>query len=142
MKTPFRKLKTALLILSSNHRIVLDEIRKSKNSLHRTPSVFNKYEDFNIKIDNDYLPGVEVSKEGKFFWIKYDSMNYCFTDKSIAFTWKGKTVSVDIKDIESKTDMFSLSTTNDFYDLSYVDIVSIREFIISCNTTLSKEPHV
>lgn len=141
MKTPFKKLKTALLILSSNYSTVLDEVRKSKNDRYRSASAFlnhNKNEEFNIVISNDYLPDVELSKEGKFYWIKYDTVRYCFTEYTLAFQISGKTTSIDIKDIQSKTDMFSLSTTTDFYDLSYTDIVSIREFIESCNDIITK----
>lgn len=144
MKTPFRKLKTALLILSSNFSTVMDEIRKT-NKPHTFSKLFSNSrngEDFNIKIDNDYLPTVELSKEGSFFWIKYDQMRYCFTPYTIAVQISGKSFSVDIKEVESKTDMFSLSTTNDFYDLSYTDIVAIREFIHSCNSILSNKKHV
>lgn len=145
-KTPFRQLKTALLILSSNYSTVMQEIRNSKELGYRRVAVSScvtSWKDnntiFRVRIDNDYLPDVELCKEGNFFKITYDSMVYYFNKDGVSFyDRKLKSITVDMKDVDSKTDMFSLSTIRDFYDLEYNDVVTLRELISDCDKILCR----
>lgn len=146
-KTPFRKLKTALLILSSNYSTVMQEIKNSKEPYYTRRIDVSSWRDnkvlFKVLIENDFLPEVRLSKENDVFVIQYDSMTYNFSESSIAFYDKKlKSVAVDISDIESNADLFSLSTVRDFYDLSYNDIVTLKEFILDCNKIYGIQKHV
>lgn len=141
-KKPFKHLKNALMIIASNHSAIMQQIARSKNYrsidnpfISQRPTSYGIGSgltvSFDITIKNDFLPELSYSKKGQNFVIAYNDFTYSFNDTNINVHQKMGTpnIHVDISDIESSTDMFSLSTLRDFYDLNYTDVEALQYLI-------------
>ena len=154
-KKPFKHLKNALMMIAANHSSIMLEIVKSKNYrsiqnpfVNPSHSAFvaslSSEPEFDITIGNDFLPSLYLSRQGHNYIIKYNDVTYYFNENNISFH-EGRgfsAIHVDITGIESKTDMFTLSTVRDFYDLEYTDIEALKYYINSSSTSYNKLKHV
>lgn len=155
-KKPFKQLKNALMIIASNHSSIMKEISKSKSykkienpfistagaPWHTLKAPRNDIE-FDITIGNDYLPQLHLQKQSNKFIIMYNGATYYVDSYNIsAHEDVGYPIlQVDISGIDSKTDMFSLSTVRDFFDLDYNDIEALNYYMSSANSAYNKLKH-
>lgn len=141
-KKPFKHLKNALMIIASNHSAIMQQISRSKNYrsienpfITQRPTSYGIGSgltvSFDVMVKNDFLPELSYSKKGQNFVIVYNDFTYSFTDTNITVHQKMgvPNIHVDISDIESSTDMFSLSTLRDFYDLNYTDVEALQHLM-------------
>lgn len=142
-KKPFHYLKIALIMMHSNLSLIKNRICTRKHNVYngiKFPSTMNE-PDFSIEIENDYLPKLTITKTYSSFNITYNGQTYSICGNIIS-TFYNKSYIVDLSDIDSKEDMFTLSTVRDFYDLDYNDVEAsnflISELTSTYNETLLK----
>lgn len=140
-KKPFKNLKNALLIIAANQSVIMKKISESKNTRSiENPFVVKKHSygigdtsniAFDVVVKNDYMPELSFSKKYDKFVIIYNEFTYIFTLDNIRIHQGMGTpnINVDITDIESRADMFTLSTMRDFYDLEYSEVEAIQYLI-------------
>lgn len=126
----FEGLKNALKIVYGSASTVLNFIKNKQinhnknrdlfinNPILTTYGGYVSEEKFPCVLESDSLGDVSIEIYKTYIVLNYNKINYRLDKGSLMVNG----YRVDISDVESKQDMFSLSTVRDFHDLSYDDI--------------------
>lgn len=126
----FEGLKNALKIVYGSASTVLNFIKNKKinhnknrdlfinNPILTTYGGYVSEEKFPSVLESDSLGDVSIEIYKTYIVLNYNKIDYRLDKGSLMVNG----YRVDISDVESKQDMFSLSTVRDFHDLSYDDI--------------------